>query len=224
MIKLSSDTYIISDLHFFHNNIIKYCNRPYNAEDEKDIYRMNEDILSLFDKLPPKCDIYNLGDVFFPNGFLKKTIKENPNILKSFVDRMSNNGLRRLYLILGNHDILKNQKGRISFYQELGFNKVYDTPIIIENNWILCHEPVYSNGNFNVIYGHTHDKNIEEDYFVYDYENYCEELRKAKLLGLESPAKEVKYPNRIINTGKYINACYDKNYKFLNLNSIVCNY
>ena len=72
MVRLDNKTFIISDLHFFHVNIAKYCNRPYNVEElrnkdyeSSEILKMNEDILKEFDKLPEKCDIYNNGDLFF---------------------------------------------------------------------------------------------------------------------------------------------------------------
>ena len=109
-----------------------------------------------------------------------------------------------------------NTKHNISFYEELGFNKVYDTPIIIENNNILCHEPVYSNGYFKVIYGHTHDYLVKEDYFTYDYENYAKEKRKNPDASLQ-----IKFPEKIINPDDYINVCYDCNHKFLRLQDII---
>ena len=54
--------FITSDLHFYHKNIIKYCNRPYSFDNDG-IHQMNEDILSEFDKLPYGSIIYNLGDI-----------------------------------------------------------------------------------------------------------------------------------------------------------------
>ena len=34
--------FFISDLHFFHNNIIRFCNRPYN-----DVYEMNFKLIKI---------------------------------------------------------------------------------------------------------------------------------------------------------------------------------
>ena len=47
----ATNMYITSDNHFFHSNIIKYCDRNYNWESDEDILRMNEDMLKEFDKL-----------------------------------------------------------------------------------------------------------------------------------------------------------------------------
>ena len=72
MIKLNRKTYIVSDNHFFHVNIVRYCARPYNVSDLKnkdflneEILKMNEDLMKEFDALPVECDIYNNGYLFF---------------------------------------------------------------------------------------------------------------------------------------------------------------
>ena len=72
MLQRTRQTFIISDLHLGHSNIIKYCGRPYHVEGSNrnpanipEVNRMNEDILKMFDYLPDNCDIWNLGDCFF---------------------------------------------------------------------------------------------------------------------------------------------------------------
>lgn len=233
MIKLNRKTYIVSDNHFFHVNIIRYCARPYNVSDLKnkdflneEILKMNEDMLKEFDALPEECDIYNNGDLFFVGDEnRKKFLNSCLDEMKSMVKRMKGpTGKRRLFLILGNHDNfhLPNES-RIKFYYDLGFDKVYDTPIIIEDNFILSHEPVYISpaNNFINLYGHTHDLDIEDEYFCYDYDNYAMITRVAKQEGVEPPPIELKWPERKILLSKYLNVCWDKNHKILNLNEII---
>ena len=233
MIKLNRKAYIVSDLHAFHVNIIKYCARPYNVSDLKnkdflneEILKMNEDIMKEFDALPEECDIYNNGDLFFVGDEnRKKFLNSCLDEMKDMVKRMKGpTGKRRLFLILGNHDNfhLPNE-GRIKFYYDLGFDKVYDTPIIIEDNFILSHEPVYISpaNNFINLYGHVHDLDIEENYFCYDYDNYAMITRVAKQEGIEPPPIELKWPGRKIILSKYLNVCWDKNHKILNLNEII---
>lgn len=233
MIKLSRKTYIVSDNHFFHTNIIRYCARPYNVSELKnkdflneEILKMNEDMLKEFDALPEECDIYNNGDLFFVGDEnRKKFLNSCLDEMKAMVKRMKGpTGKRRLFLILGNHDNfhLPNES-RIKFYYDLGFDKVYDTPIIIEDNFILSHEPVYISpaNNFINLYGHVHDLDIEENYFCYDYDNYAMITRVAKQEGIEPPPIELKWPGRKIILSKYLNVCWDKNHKILNLNEII---
>ena len=51
--------YFISDTHFNHNNIIKYCNRPF-----KSINEMNQTIINNWNKTVKADDeIYHLGDL-----------------------------------------------------------------------------------------------------------------------------------------------------------------
>lgn len=53
--------FFTSDLHFFHNNIIKYCNRPFANADE-----MNEGLISGWNEtVSPEDHTYILGDVSF---------------------------------------------------------------------------------------------------------------------------------------------------------------
>ena len=53
--------YFIADTHFNHENIIKYCNRPFQNSKE-----MNEYIVNKWNSVVTKNDIvYHLGDVGF---------------------------------------------------------------------------------------------------------------------------------------------------------------
>lgn len=213
MLKRTRKTFIVSDCHFGHVNIALYCGRPYNMvkgnlnpKNISEVKRMNEDILKMFDSLPDDCDIWNLGDVFFPckNDF------ESVLEMNKIISRMKGKG-RRLFLVLGNHDTLRGDKTRIDFYLSLGFDKVYDTPVIVEDKWILSHEPVYitPGSNFVNLYGHTHDTLIGEDYFTYDYDNYALEKRVAKQKGLQEPEMLKRWPEKAIDLKNYKNVCLD---------------
>lgn len=79
--------YFISDTHFGHENIIKYCNRPF-----KDVTEMDRTIIENYNKDISKDDIvFFLGDI----GFNQKPIKEIIPQLKG-----------TKILIRGNHDRL----------------------------------------------------------------------------------------------------------------------
>ena len=156
---MDSKIFFVSDTHFFHANIIKYCNRPWKSgtkdEDgeflitEKDVYDMNEAIISNWNSVVGPDDVvWHLGD--FALG--------NRNRIPEIVSRL--NGKK--HLVLGNHDHHK-----MSFYYESGFHRVYDHPVVISNFFILSHEPmqwvkdgdVYAN-----IYGHVHDQEMYKDF------------------------------------------------------------
>ena len=209
MLKRTRQTFITSDTHFGHSNIIKYCKRPYNVEggnrnpaNVPEVQRMNEDILKLFDKLPADCDIWHLGDFWFDGSH-----KVSPSdqlatnlLINDAVRRIKQNG-RRIFLVLGNHD---NGKPSVKYYLDRGFDKVYDSPVILEDRWILSHEPVWieAGSHFVNLYGHTHDLVIPEDYFCYDQDNYAQQVR-------EGIVPEMKWPERKVDLKNYNNVCLD---------------
>lgn len=81
-----SEKFFTSDTHFFHKNIIKYCDRPFG-----DVFAMNEGIIERWNKLiEAHDDVFHLGDLSF--GSPKKTAE--------VLERL--NG--RIYLVRGNHD------------------------------------------------------------------------------------------------------------------------
>ena len=155
--------FITSDLHFYHRRIIEYCNRPYQPDE---IYKMNEDILSEFDKLPSGATILNLGDLVVNSRLTFYDVK-------ALVDRMKLNG-KHLWIVLGNHDrslpkFLKKYdktKTAVELFYELGFDMVCPLPISI-GNYIFSHEPEDYVKN---VHGHIHNTPMEE--FGLDRKNH----------------------------------------------------
>ena len=145
--------YFISDTHFNHSNIIKYCNRPF-----KSINEMNQTIINNWNKTVKVDDeIYHLGD--FALGKKEEMYNTVSNL----------NGKK--YLIRGNHD-----KWSISIYEELGFNVLKNAPIKLENDkLLLSHKPVPDKQipkGFINIHGHIHNKDLYECIEKYEPNQY----------------------------------------------------
>lgn len=127
--------WLTSDFHFGHNNCINYCSRPFSNTSE-----MNINLIKNYNKLVSNEDIvYILGDISFLNT------KSTTEIIKSL------KGYK--FLIKGNHDPKTN-----TAYRKMGFIEVYDKPIILNDKWILSHEPILGGiGKLRNIHGHTHN-------------------------------------------------------------------
>lgn len=134
-------TFFISDLHFGHNNILKFDNRPFcdiKTHDEELISRWNN-------KVNINDDVYILGDISWHNA--TKTI----DILKRL------NG--RKHLIVGNHDeaLLRNADFRNRFVEIDRYKELYLNP---KTAIVLCHYPIpcYKNHFYGWyhLYGHVH--------------------------------------------------------------------
>ena len=128
--------FVIADTHFNHENIIKYCNRPFKSVEE-----MNETIIKNWNETVSNNDIVIcLGDVGLGNYDSLIPIIERLNCKK--------------ILILGNHDNFSENK-----YRELGFHTVSRFPIIYNNFFIMSHAPMELSETtpyFN-FYGHVHN-------------------------------------------------------------------
>lgn len=155
-----NNIFLTSDQHFFHGNIIKYCNRPWNSGKDsdgniivtqKDIEEMNEEMIMRWNSVVPNDGIvYHLGDIALGD---RNKIKEILPLL---------NG--KINLIMGNHDTKS-----VEFYYECGFNRVYDHPILLKDFFILSHEPISflnKNSCFVNIYGHVHDSDVYKTFSV----------------------------------------------------------
>lgn len=137
-----SNVFFTSDTHFNHENIIKFCNRPFSSIDE-----MNDFIISEWNKKVPENGIvYHLGDFGF--GTTSKLIRLR-NLL---------NG--EIHLIVGNHD-RKQLKDKIftncfeSISQQL-YIYVENQAIYLNHCPFLCYDGVYRKNKTWQLFGHVH--------------------------------------------------------------------
>ena len=85
-------SWVISDTHFGHYNIIKYCDRPFS-----NVYDMDDTMLANINEIVKEDDVlYHLGDFAFGREIGAKAIKE----YRSRID------CKNVVLVLGNHDRL----------------------------------------------------------------------------------------------------------------------
>lgn len=125
--------YFTSDTHYFHKNIIDFCERPF-----KDVDEMNVVLVNNWNRIVgPKDEVYHLGDVSF--GRAEKTVE----ILEQL------NG--RIYLVRGNHDkgINPDRFEWIKDYYELRWES---------RKLVLCHFPfaVWNESHHGSIHLHGH--------------------------------------------------------------------
>ena len=131
--------FLTSDLHFGHENIIKYCDRPYDSPEE-----MNRALIENWNSVVQPGDlVYNLGDLTMHRK--KQGIQYLGEILPQL------NG--RHVLILGNHDYLRPFE-----YVELGIEPVHTSLVI--GKFILAHDPAIATAiprDMLMFCGHVHD-------------------------------------------------------------------
>ena len=133
-------TFFIGDTHFggFGNGI--------NIPPQKAI----PDLITNWNSTVSEYDeVYHLGDV--------ANEKFNINDITNIINKL--NGKK--YLVMGNHD----RHLSISTWENCGFEKVYDHPIILLNFVIVCHEPLFINPYmpYMMAYAHVHDNPIYID-------------------------------------------------------------
>ena len=112
-------TWLTSDLHLFHKNIITYCNRPFADE-----YEMNERIVCVWNETVKDDDsVIVVGD-------LTAGLFDRKDQLIELVGRLK--GIKTL--VVGNHDHLSNKA-----YREMGFNTVVKSMVI--DDMLIVHKP-----------------------------------------------------------------------------------
>ena len=159
--KINKKIYFISDTHFNHRNIIKYCNRLF-----KDIEEMKSALIENWNKTINDYDIvFYLGDVALTN---ESEIKEIILKLKG-----------KKILIRGNHD--KKSK---EFFRSVGFEIIPDNLLKLDKEkLILSHKPLsdteipeeYTNSEGNLSIEKLMNIIIQEDeipYYSYQIDSW----------------------------------------------------
>ena len=134
-----------SDHHFFHDNIIRYCNRPFN-----DASHMNEEMIRRWNEVVSEKDtVVYVGD-------LTAALRGRHAELRRIISILNGNKV----LIRGNHDHESSE-----WYLEAGFKRVVDHVNL--EGVLLIHYPLheaFSRGIDpaalgaveHVVHGHTH--------------------------------------------------------------------
>lgn len=114
--------WVTSDIHLGHDNVIKYCKRPFTPEN------MDEEIIKKWNSIIQPDDIViNLGDMFYGMWIYKY-----PHTTKrDWMNKLNGTQI----LVKGNHDEEPDQ-----YYLDLGFYSVQEYLILGTN--FFCHYPV----------------------------------------------------------------------------------
>lgn len=147
---MSGNIWLISDTHFNHENIISFCDRPFN-----DAKMMNDYLVTMWNETVKDGDkVYHLGDVYMGGGFGREYTE---NLLLSL------KGQKRL--ILGNHDNGKDQ------ILHKVFKKIDMWRMFTEFGLLLTHVPVHRStlgegrfrgGEMLNVHGHIHTNKSPE--------------------------------------------------------------
>lgn len=135
-----SRIFYISDTHFGHKNVIKFCGRPYNSIEE-----MEERLIKNWNKKVTNLDtVYVLGDMFYGKADAYSIL----NKLKG-----------KKVLVRGNHE----QWLEDNEYLKDRFEEVIDYKVINDNNIkvVLFHFPIlnWDHKHYSSIHIHGHIHN-----------------------------------------------------------------
>lgn len=140
-------TWITSDLHLFHENIIVYCGRPHET-----VEQMNQKIINAWNEVvSPEDRVIVVGD-------LSAGLGPRKGELRSIIEDLPGSKT----LVRGNHDHQSD-----SWYIEAGFRSVTDW--IFEDGMLFIHKPATSMNPESVrvfeqmspdivVHGHIHSR------------------------------------------------------------------
>lgn len=143
VIKDASNIYFTSDTHFGHDDIIKFCHRPF-----KDVEEMNSELIRRWnEKVGPDDTIFHLGDFAFGGSDIWN------NILKQL------NGHK--ILIIGNHDIKNLREGYMQYFDYVGpqlLLNIEERSVYLNHYPFLCYGGSWGSPKNAVyqLFGHVH--------------------------------------------------------------------
>jgi calcineurin-like phosphoesterase family protein len=135
------NVFFTADTHLGHENIIKYCNRPFKSLEQMDkvlIHNWNQ-------RVKAEDVVYFLGDFCFKNT---EGGKPGEGVAKNalfWLSRLRGN----VVFLKGNHDKRNSMNTKLkSCIIEIGGEEIY-----------LCHNPEDFNKNYRInLVGHVHEK------------------------------------------------------------------
>lgn len=144
---MDRNIWVVSDTHFGHENIIKYCDRPFS-----NIWEMNECMVNNWNSVvKPQDIVYHLGDVYMSTRIFSG--EDAWNTLKKLQGRKR--------LVLGNHD---NGEDKVLLNN---FQKIRAWRLFKEYGLLLTHVPVHPdtlNDKVPVnVHGHIHNTHKKDN-------------------------------------------------------------
>jgi len=177
--------FFISDTHFGHGNILKYCHRPFLNEEEQrllsehhdfkvcreSVEKMDNTIIDNINKVVKSDDtLWHLGDFAFADYSKAKRYRDRINC-------------QNMYLVWGNHDKPYIRDLFNDCYAQGGGGRGSDPPeaMTVDGQWIwLNHYPMLSwEGSYKgcwVLHGHVHGNIRKHPAWraVYDLMQQCD--------------------------------------------------
>ena len=131
--------FFTSDTHFYHPNIIRYCNRPFNSVEE-----MNETLIRNWNEVvPPDGRVFHLGDFAFGGEAEWNSVLSRLN--------------GKIFIILGNHDIQNIKSEAMERFEAVAQQMLIG---VDGQKIILNHYPLLAFGgsyhNIWQLFGHVH--------------------------------------------------------------------
>lgn len=157
-------TFVVGDTHFYDENILHFCDRPFKTVEEMNnymVFRWNELVSS--------------EDTVIVNGdFACGTEEELVEVGKCLKGKK--------VLVRGNHDTMPDE-----VYYAAGFDKVYDYPILVNEFFLVSHEPLFvqRNGVFANVFAHVHD---HPAYVTASSRSYCTSVERNGYVPVEMGA------------------------------------
>lgn len=138
-----SKVWFTSDTHFFHENILKFCNRPF-----RNVEHMNECLIEAWNSLiGPDDTVFHLGD-FCWGGSANWT---------SILQRLNGH----IHLIIGNHDVKNLRSHYLKYFESISFQKqitVEGRKIYLNHYPLLTWGGIYRREEDQIwqLFGHVH--------------------------------------------------------------------
>lgn len=178
-------TYFTADLHFFHKQVISYCNRPFYSVEE-----MNKKLIENWNKTVRKNDIiYILGDFAFCGIEKTKLIVSHLNGDKRFVKGNHDPSSKKLFEI-GFTQVYENERVRLNNHREVLMSHFPYYPSLtqrlknklkgVKTDTRYLHKRIVDNGSDVLLHGHVHTawktngRMINVGVDVWDYKPVCE--------------------------------------------------